>query len=170
MQKASWIALAVLVALIGFLGINYALSGSGAERLDRQKATAWLEKMRMAAERKDVGTIMNAIAPQSEARIADVNPDKFRLLLMRAFRTMGSVRIQTSNIRFEGGEGDEAELSFYLVVRNVSPEMVAEDYKGDITVRLRRVDVPRMLGLFQGKEWRVVEAHSSGPSLSTFGE
>ncbi|HZO87995.1 MAG TPA: hypothetical protein VFB38_06605 [Chthonomonadaceae bacterium] len=170
MAKKSWIVLAICVALAGFLVMAYFVSQPGPETLTQTQTVQMLDEMKAAVARKDVNTIMAHIAPTGEAHIAGVNPDQLRLMLIRGFRSTGKLRAEYSNVAFHP-HGDEATVEFDLVVYQQTADMLAEAYpKSHVTLQLRRVEVPRLWGLFQGHEWRIVGADTDGPNLSNFGE
>jgi hypothetical protein len=156
--------LATCVVLAAFLGVAYLFSQPTAETLTQEDATAMLQKMQEAVAQKNVNAIMSYIAPQPETRIANLNLDQLRLLLARAFHNSGTLHADYSKVVFTGGSS-EATLEFDLVVANQLPGVTSDDYKGHVTLHLKRVDVPRLFGLFHSKEWRIAGADSTGPDL-----
>ena len=169
MRKSSWVLLGICVALAACLGFAYLLSQSSPETLTQEEAAKMLRKMQEAVEQKDVGTIMAYIAPAPETRIVNLNEDQLRLMLARAFRNSSKLRADVSNIAFQSAGGDTT-LEFDLAVVQEHPSMVAQDYTGHITLHLRRVEVPHLLGLYQTKEWRIASAETTGPDPANFGE
>ncbi len=169
MQRKSWFLLAFCAVLAAFLGMSYLLSQPSPQTLTQQDAMQMLKKMQDAVAQKNVNAIMATIAPQPDTRIAHLNQDQLRLLLARAFHNTGTLRANYQNVTFTGGTND-ATLEFDLTVSQEAPGLSSEDYKGHITLRLKRIDVPRFWGLFQAKEWRIVGADSSGPDPMNFGD
>lgn len=169
MQRRSWILLAICAVLAGFLAWAYIGTQSPPPTLTQQQTTQMLDTMRQAVAKKNINGILAYIAPQPDVKIAGLNQDQLRMMLARAFRGTGKLNAEYSNLVFTGGT-DDATAEFDLIVTEQAPGMVAEDYKGHITLQLKRLDVPRFLGLFQTKEWRIVGAESTGPNLSNFGD
>lgn len=169
MHKSSWVALGLCAVLIVCLGGAYLISRGAPEALNQEQATQMLQQMQEAVAQKNVDGIMNAISPDADVHLATLRPDQLRLMLAKAFRESGKLHADCTNIAFQGGTGD-ATLEFDLSVKQEAPNMVAEDYAGHITLRLRRVDVPHLLGLYHTKEWRIVGADSTGKDPSTFGD
>lgn len=169
MQKSSWVALGVLLTLSALLGIGYVATRPAPAVITQEQAMAVLTRMQKAAENKDVGTIMSAIAPAPEGKFADSTASQLRILLARAFRTAEKVQPEITNVTFDGGN-EAATLAFDLTVKHLLDNLSAEDYKGHIILYLKRVEVPRLGGLLKAMEWRIVKADSTGPSLNSFGE
>lgn len=169
MQKSSWIMLGICGVLLCCLSFAYVLSRVGSGTLTRDEATAMVHRMQDAVKHKDVGAIMDAIAPAPETRIANMTPDQTRLMLARAFRSMQNPAADITEITFEGGDKD-ATLGFNLKVYQSVQDMKASDYQGHITLHLGRVEVSHLLGLYHTTEWRITSATSTGPDPSNWGE
>lgn len=169
MRKSSWVILGVCLILAALLGFIYVRSQPVSETLTQPEAEQMLHQMQDAVAQKNVGGIMEYIAPDPETRIANLNQDQLRLLIARGLRNSGRPQAIVSNIVFAGGTG-EATLAFDLVVKDDRPDSVSDRYTGHITLHLRRVEVSHLLGLFHTKEWRIVGADTTGPDLSNFGD
>lgn len=169
MQRSSWIMLGICAVLAGVLGFGYVLSRAASPTLTQTQATEMLQKISSAMSRKDAGTLMAYIDPNPETRVANLKQDQMRLLLIRYFRSSGKINVRTSNVSFVN-KGATADLNFDLTVTNSQTGMEAQDYEGNVTLHLKRVDVPRLLGLYQGKEWRVTGADHTGKDLTSFSD
>ena len=169
MQKSSWTMLGVAAALMAFLLFAYITSHNEPPPLTAAQANAMLKTMQDAAERKDVNTIMGYVAPDAETRIADLSPNQLRTFLSRAFYGAGSVKTNTSNITFAGGK-DEAVLGFDMRVGNNVQDMSSDDWHGHVMLHLRPVAIPKFLGLYHAKEWRITSGTTNGTSPASFVE
>lgn len=170
MQKKSWIILAFCVALAGSLVAAYFVSQSVPEPLTEQQVTHKLDEMADAVARKDSNRILKYISPESDEKYAGLNLEQLRLMLARAFHSSsGNWKARYTHLVFQPGD-DDAKADFDLDVAEEGANWSAGDYHGHITLYLRRVKVPRLFGLIQSKEWRIVKADSTGPDLSNFGE
>ena len=169
MQKSSWLALGALILLSAFLGFGYIATRPAPEVITKEQATEMMNRLQKAADNKRSDAILAALAPLPEGKYADLNTEQLRWLLNRAFR--GSERIKTdiSNVSFDGGN-QAATLAFDLVVNNGIGDMTSENYRGRITLFLRRVEVPRFGGVLKSFEWRIVKAETTGPNLTSFGD
>lgn len=168
MKKSSWMVLGICVALSACLGFAYVLTRPGPEALTREMAVEMLSKMQEAVKRKSVNGIMEFVAPASDIKLANLKPNQLRMLLANAFRNSGKLTARCTNIAYEN-EREQARLAFDLLVRQETANMISDDYNARITLYLKRVDVPRLFGLFSGKEWRIVGAESTGKDPSSFG-
>jgi hypothetical protein len=169
MQKRSWIILCVCLFIAAALGIFYLETRGGSGPLTQEQAIEITQNMERAFRAKNANGILAYMAPSSETRIAGVSQDQLRLLLVRYFRNSNRVSADLNNYAFSGGDTD-ATLQFDLTVHNDGTDSRSDDYKGHITVHLRRVEVPRLLGLYQAKEWRITGAESTGADLGGFGD
>lgn len=170
MRKSSWIGLGACAVLLALVGMAYRMSRAEPETLTRARAEAILLQMQDAVRHKRVDTILERITlPPGETRIANLTPDQLRLLLARAFREAGKLRADCANVTFDP-IGADYLLAFDLTVFNELPGMVAEDYRGRVTLRLRRMPVPRAFGLLSADQWQIVAADSTGPDLAAFAE
>ena len=169
MKRSSWTVMGICVLLSILLVVGYQASRSAPETITQTDAEAMLQKMQAAVHRKDVKTIMDAISLEPGTRVANLNADQLRLMLARAFRNSGELTADVSNIKFTGGTG-QATLEFDLAVNQRNGEMTAADYRGRITLRLKRVEVPRLLGIVHAQEWRIVGAETTGPDPANFGD
>ena len=169
MKRSSWIVLIVSgIMALGLLMLFF-LSQGAPEQLTQEDAIQITRKMQTAFEHKNVNGIMDYIAPQNGGRIANISVDKLRFMLVRYFRSSDKLSADLKNYAFAGTNG-EASLQFDLIMHNDGPDSRKEDYAGHITLHLRRVDSPHLLGLYQTKEWRITSAETTGPELSTFGD
>ena len=169
MRKSSWVALGVCAALLFALGFAYLLSRGSDEGLTREQATQIVHNMQEAVARKDVGAIMTYIDPNPETKVANLNQDQLRFLIARAFHAMTNPRADVNNLAFTS-QGGDAAVDFDLEIKQTAADFNAFDYKGHITLHLKRVDVPHLLGLYQTKEWRVVSGSTTDPQPSEMGD
>jgi len=169
MKKSSIIALGAVGLLSVLLVITYLGTRSGPEQITKEEAVTMLNTMKSAVEKKSVGVIMDAIAPSADGKYADMTREQLRMTLARAFQGSGDLTPDFKKITFDGGN-QAATLSFDISVKNTQGGMSADDYKGHITLYLKRVEVPCLLGAFKAMDWRITKAESTGPNLSTFGE
>ena len=169
MQRRSWILLGICAALLTCLGVAYYLSNTPPPTLTQAQAERMVETMTAAVRRKDVNTLMNYVSPEPETRLAGLKLDQLRMMLSRAFRNTGKLEPQASNLSFTT-TGDKATLDFDLQVTSRESDMLSTPYSGHITLRLSRVSVPRLLGLFHMQEWRIAGAEHTGRDLTSFGE
>ncbi len=168
MRKSSWIVLSVCIFLCACLAVGYFLARPSPTTLTQEQAVRLLTRLQQDVAKKNVNDILSTIAPGVD-KVANVPPDQLRAMLIQAFRNSGPLRAEVSNIVFQGGT-DEVTLDFDLVVKQESANMLAEDYTGHITLHLRRVEVPELLGLLKTSEWRIVRAETTGKDLATFGD
>ncbi|MCS6777250.1 MAG: hypothetical protein RMJ43_10635 [Chloroherpetonaceae bacterium] len=169
MQRRSWVLLGICMMLLLGLGAGYYLSTMAPPEFTDAEARQVLESMREAVRRKSVGQLMDYIAPDPEVRIAGLRPDQLRVMLARAFRGTGRLEPLTRNVRFQR-EGEMAVLEFDLEVQSRDVDMLSTPYSGHVTLRWKRVEVPRLLGLYRALEWRIVAAEHTGRDFNSFGE
>ena len=169
MQRRSWILLGICAALLFCLGLAYYLSNTPPPTLTQAQAERMLETLNTAVRRKDVNTMMDYVSPEPETRLAGLRPDQLRMMLARAFRSTGALEPQTSNVTF-ADQGDKATLDFDLKVNSRESDMLSTPYSGHITLKLTRVSILRLLGLFHTQEWRIAGAEHTGRDLTSFGE
>jgi hypothetical protein len=169
MQRRSWILLGICAALLACLGFGYYLAQAPPPELNQARAEKMLEVMKDAVRRKEVSTLMSYVAPDSEARLAGLKPDQMRIMLARAFRSTGRLEPETSNVTFQNS-GKTATLEFDLNIKSRESDMLSTPYSGRVILRLKQVEVPRLLGLFHGTEWRIASAEHTGRDLNSFGD
>lgn len=169
MQKSSWIVIAVCIALAVCLGIGYIVTNASPPQITREQAVSMLDEMNDAVARKDVSALLRHVNTAPDAKIAGMNPDQLRLMIARGMRGSGKLTSQTSNVAFTPRQ-DEATLDFDLLIVSHEGNATSEMYRGHITLGLKRMDTPRLLGLFHGKEWLVVSAEHNGRDLNSFGD
>lgn len=169
MQLRSWILLGISAALLLCLGLGYYFATLTPPTITQARVEQMLGEMNAAVSRKDVNTLMNYVSPESETRLAGLKPDQLRLMLARAFRSTGKLEPQTSNIQFQDN-GNSATVEFDLVINSKESDMVSTPYSGHVTLRLQRVEIPRLLGVFHAQEWRIVSAEHTGRDLNSFGD
>jgi hypothetical protein len=169
MERRSWILLGICAALVACLGFGYYLSKASPPELTQPQAEKMLNVLNDAVQRKDVGAIMDYVSPDSETRLAGLKTDQLRLMLARAFRSTGRLEPTTTNVTFQNS-GNTATLDFDLSIKSKEADMVSIPYAGHVTLRLKRVEIPRLLGLFQTQEWRIASAEHTGRDLTSFGE
>ena len=169
MKRSSWIVLIICAVLAICLLLLFFSSQGAPEQLTQEEALRITQKMQTAFEHKNVNGIMEYIAPQNGAKIANISQDKLRFMLARYFRSSDRLSAELKNYAFAAGNG-EASLQFDLVIHNDGSDSRKEDYAGHITLHLRRVDSPHLMGLYQTKEWRITSAETTGPELSTLGD
>lgn len=171
MQKKSWIILGICLSLLGVLWI-YILQSRGAPRpLTQPQMVSMLNHMRDAVEHKNVRELMSYVSPGDQTRISNMNVRQLRVLLTRTFSDSDTLQADYSNLIFKGGEvGSDALAEFDLVVTHHLPEGVADDYRGHISLKLQSMEIPHLMGLYHTNEWRIVNARTNGPDLSTYGD
>ncbi|HEV2472112.1 MAG TPA: hypothetical protein VGS41_05560 [Chthonomonadales bacterium] len=170
MRKSSWIILGICFVLIAYLAVAYLLSGHTPETLTRADVVRMLQRMQADVAHKDVDALMDTVSPDSSVRIAHLNRDQLRLLLVRAFRDSGKLTANVSNIGLVGGVTD-ATVDFDLSVQETRPDLSSQIYPSSrITLHLKRIPVSRLLGLVRVKEWRIVGADTNGPDPTYFGD
>lgn len=169
MQRKSWILLLVSLGLCAMLGLAFVISRSSPEILTKEASSSMIQDMQKAVSSKNVGRLLEYIAPGPDIIITNMRPDSLGMVISRAFRVSGKLEAECSNVTFEGGS-ELATSEFDLVVRHKEPAMTAEDYRGHIKLHWRRVDVQHLLGLYHTKEWRIFSADTDGKDPSTFGD
>jgi hypothetical protein len=168
-KRSSWIILGICILLvIGLIGAYFA-SQTSSTTLTKAQALQMVEKMQEALRHKNVNAIMSYIAPGPDTRIANVNQDQLRGILAHYIRNADSLRAEIRDPAFSSGDS-EAVLEFDLTVYNNGQDSVKEDYKGHITLHLKRVEITHLLGMYKTKEWRIVGAETTGPTLDNFGD
>lgn len=170
MRKSSQIILAVCLVLLFALGFAYVTSRASDASLTREQANQIVHQLQEAVAHKNVNTVMSYIDPSPETKVANITQDQLRILLARAFRTMNNPHADIDNIAFAGGETGDATIDFDLNVKQTGADYNAFDYKGHISLHLKRVDVPHLLGLYQTKEWRIVGGSTTGPQPGNMGD
>jgi hypothetical protein len=143
--------------------------GATVAALGRRQAELMLNDMRDAVRHKDVGRIMDHISSDPDTRIAGLRPDQLRLIIGRAFHSSSDLKATYSNFAFAGDAGS-ATVEFDLDVTDNGPNMSADDYKGHITLRLKRADISHLFGLFHTREWRITAADTTGRDPLSFGD
>lgn len=170
MRKSSWIALTICAALVFALGIAYVVSRSSEDTLTQEQATKMIGHMQEAVMHKDVNAIMAFIDPDPATKIANVNQDQLRFMLARGLRAMEHPHADVSNLALAGGDKSDATLEFDLAVKSDGKDFASTDYNGHITLHLKRVEVPHLLGLFHTTEWRIVSGSTDGKQPADWGE
>lgn len=169
MRKSSWIVVAVCVVLAAFLAFAYLWTPSSPETLTQQDGNQIVDKLKDAVTHKNADEIMDFVSPDPDTKIAGLNQDQLRLMLQRAFHNSGNLQPNVSNIMLDSVR-NEATLAFDVNVKDSTPDMLAGDYAGRITLHLRRIEIPHLMGLLHAREWRIVGAETTGPDPSTFGD
>ena len=170
MKRSSWIILSLCIVLAGSLVAIYRLSQAGNGPLTETQARAMVQTMQTAVAHKNVNVIMDHITTEGDAKIVNLKRDQLRLLLARAFRSAQDLRADVTNFRYEGGTGDDATMHFDLALTHDEAGLHADVYSGNITLHMRRMEVPHLFGLYSAHEWRIVGADTTGVDPSTFGE
>jgi hypothetical protein len=149
--------------------VFYLVTKGGPGPITQEEAIEMTQKMEQAFRAKNANGILAYINPAPETRIANINQDQLRVLLVRYFRNSDHVSAELKNYAFTGAD-TEATLQFDLTVHNDGSDSRKEDYSGHITLHLRKVDIPQFFGLYQAKEWRITGAESTGADLAGFGD
>ncbi|MCW3096473.1 MAG: hypothetical protein JWL77_2091 [Chthonomonadaceae bacterium] len=170
MKRSSWIILSLCIVLAGSLVTLYRLSQMGTGALSESQARAMVQTMQDAVAHKNVNTIMGYITTDNDAKIVNLRQDQLRLLLARAFRNVQDMRADVTDFNFEGGTSDTATAQFNLALVHDEAGLHSEDYRGQITLHLRRMEIPHLFGLYSAHEWRIVGAETTGVDPNTFGE
>src|SRR5437870_1911460 len=100
MKKSSWIVLGICVVLAAGLAAAYFLSQSSPTTLTRAQAMQMVENMQEALRHKNVNAIMGYIAAGPDTRIANVNQDQLRSMLIHYFRNADSLHADIANPSF----------------------------------------------------------------------
>ncbi len=169
MKTSSRAALVGIAVLLVLLWAGYRWTRPEPERLTVAQAQALLGKMTEAVEKKDTGALLASVSSRPEVKLNGLHEDQVRLLLGRAFRSTGRLKVTTEGLKFSGGE-QEAQLNFHVTVKDYGPGSVSDLYNANMMMKLRREEVSHWLGLAKSQEWRIVEATSDGPSLDGFSE
>jgi hypothetical protein len=169
MRKSSWVVIAVCVVLAAFLAFAYLWTPSSPETLTQPDGEQIVHKLQDAVAHKQVEEIMDYISPDPDTKIAGLNQDQLRLMLQRAFHNSGNLQANVSHIALDSVR-NEATLAFDVNVKDSTPDMLAGDYAGRITLHLRRIEIPHLMGLLHAKEWKIAGAETTGPDPSTFGD
>ncbi len=169
MKKSSMVALGVTGFLCILLVIAYLSSRSAPEQITREQAVSILDEMKTAVEKKNLDTVMDAVAMTPEGKYGDMTREQLRTILGRAFVGSSNLAVEISKVSFDGGH-QAATLAFDVNVKNSQGGMSADDYKAHITLYLKRVEVSRLGGLVKAMDWKITKADSTGPNMSTFGE
>ena len=170
MRKSSWVVLAVCAALVFGLGFAYVLSRASDNTLTQEKASLMVRRMQDAVEKKDVDGIMGFIDPDPATKVAGVNQDQLRFMLSRALRAMDHPHADVTNMALAGGDKGDATMDFDLAVKTTGADFKSTPYQGHITLHLKRVEVPHLLGLYHTGEWRIVSGSTTGPQPGDMGE
>lgn len=168
MQRVSWILLGIALLAVLCLGMVYVFSSREPATLTEDRAVAMVHKMQHAFAMKDVGAIMDTIAPGNDIRVAHLSRGQLRGLLARAFQAMRDPEADVSNIALAVA-GDQATLGFDLVVHDKSPQLDSIPYTGHITLNLQHVPISHLFGLYRTEEWRIVGGSTTGPDPSNYG-
>ncbi|HLI47121.1 MAG TPA: hypothetical protein VKV18_00310 [Chthonomonas sp.] len=175
MQRSSWIALGLSVLLIAILAVSYFISQERPRQFDATQAQQILHDLQEAVRQKDVEGIMRYVAPNTRL-IGDMDAQKARLLIARAFRVMQNPQPTISDVQFHDdneGKGvglEEPSVSFYLNLRDQGPDYTSDEYAGRITLYFRQVSIPHLFGLYHTAEWRIVHVETTGPNPDSFGD
>lgn len=170
MRKSSWVVLGVCAALVFSLGFAYLLSRASDDTLTQAQATQMVGRMQEAVAHKDVSAMMAFIDPDPATKVAGVNQDQLRFMLARALRAMDHPRAEVNNMALAGGSKGDATVDFDLAVKTAGADFMSTPYMGHITLHLKRVEVPHLLGLYHTYEWRVVSGSTTGPQPTDMGE
>ena len=169
MRKSSWMILAICGILTICLGFGYFVSKQKQPDLNQQNAEKMLQTMSEAVNKKDIGALLQYISSASDTKIANMKLDQLRIMLARGFRNTGKLVSTPSNIVLDPHYG-EANLDFDLVVKSEDGNVVSDIYAGHITLKLRKIEVSHLLGLYHIAEWRIVGAEHTGRELDSFGD
>ncbi len=169
MKKSSWLMIgACVVLLLGLWGV-YSLTQKPAPGFTEEHVTHMLTAMKTAVEHKDVRGIMSFVDEAPETRISRLNQDQTRLLLNRAFHQSGKLQAEFTKLELHPSETD-ATADFDLEVKHHMAEGDGIDYSGHITLHMRQVEVPHLLGLYHTMDWRITRAETTGPDLANYGD
>ena len=170
MKRSSWIVLSLCIVLAGSLVTLYRLSQRGAGPLTEPQAREMVQNMQNAVAHKNVNTIMSYITTENDARFVNLKNDQLRLLLARTFRNAQDIHAEVTHFAYEGGTANEATAQFDLALNHNEPGLQSTVYSGQITLHLRRMEIPHLFGLYSAHEWRIVGADTTGVDPSTFGD
>ncbi len=168
MRKSSWVILGICFVMLFGLGFAYIASQQSPQTLTREDGEKIIKTMQEAVAHKNTGKIMDYVDIAPGTKVGGINADQLRVMIARALHQMEQPRADTTNFAFSGGTG-EAKIEFDLTVHSDGPDKDSVPYTGHITLNLKRVEVPHLLGLYQTKEWRIVGG-DPGRDLSTLGD
>lgn len=168
MQRSSWVALGLSILLTALLTVGYLSSRSKAQHFDAAQAEKVLHDLQVDTRQKDVEGIMRYIAPNTRL-MGDLDTNRVRLLLMRAFNAMQNPQPDVSDVQFHD-DPDEPSLSFLLNLRDQGPDYTSDEYGGRITLYFHQANISHLFGLYHTSEWRIVHVDTTGPSPDTFGD
>lgn len=173
MQKNSIIALVACLLITALLGTSYLLTRSGDQPLTTERAEEILHHLKEGVAHHDVNAIMSQIDQDPETRIANASTAQLRLLLSRGLQAMKHPHAETDGLAVStsnGGDKSDGTIEFNLRVTQTDQDNEALDYRGRITLHLKRMEVPHLLGLYKTREWRIVGGSTTGAQPSELGE
>ena len=169
MKRSSWIALVVSLVLIGVVAYFYAAGRSSPETFSPDMAKSMISAMQDAVKRKSVNSIMKYVHEDADHLYAGMKPNQLRNLLARAFFDSKTLRADCSNVSTHAGQ-TTTSVEFDLSLKNEDGNLAAEDYSGHINLKLQRVSVGHLFGLYHTNEWRIVEATTTGRDPMSMGQ
>ncbi|MBC7528607.1 MAG: hypothetical protein H7308_13795 [Chthonomonadaceae bacterium] len=169
MKTSSRLALGGIFALFALLFLGYRLTRTEPAIFTMEKASALLQRMETAVEKKDAGMLLGEVSSSPGVKLNGLKEEQIRFMLAKAFRSTGKLKATTDNVKFSGGDS-EAQVNFHVVVKDYGNDATSELYNANLMMRFRREEVSHYLGLVKSQEWRIVEVNSDGPSLDNFAE
>lgn len=169
MKRSSWIVLAISAALLGLLVFLYVQSQQKPPEMTQSRIASMLDEMKNAVARKDVKTLMSFVDQSPETKVSKLNVDQLRLLLSRSFTNSDQLEARYTGLTLRD-DGDQASAEFDLKVLQHISGNTADDYNAHIILHLKRIEEPRLLGLYHVQEWKIVRADTNGPDLNNYGD
>jgi hypothetical protein len=169
MKKSSWIALSVVILLLGGLIGLYTVSNKPTPGFNQEHIVSILDTLKSAVNHKDVRTIVSYLDESPETRVSRLNSNQTRLFLSRAFQQSGHLNAEYKNLQLHPSEMDPI-AEFDLEIKHSLPEADGTDYNGHIILHMKQVEIPHMLGLYHTKDWRIARAEVSGTDLANYGD
>ena len=160
MRRSSWIALVIAAVLVVALGILFRRwSDTAAPAMSPQVVKAIVERGRAAAERKDVGGMMDLFSPN--AHVLDIDPERLRPLIEKAMEELGpshlSLKLNGLTSRSQNGRG---YASLDVDIDEKLKGANAHYYHLHLTMTLERVRESRLFGLLPSEEWKITRLDS----------
>jgi hypothetical protein len=147
----------------------YVQSQQKPPEMTQSRIESMLDKMKNAVARKDVKTLMSFVDQSPETKVSKLNVDQLRLLLSRAFTNSDELTANYRGLTVQS-DGDDATAGFDLSVLHHLSGATADDYNAHIILHLKRIEEPRLLGLYHVREWKIVRADTNGPDLNNYGD
>jgi hypothetical protein len=169
MQRSSKIALGVcFVLLVGLVTLFVQYRMESQPDLSEQDARLMLDRLAEAFARGSTERVLSFAAP--DAKVAGRDLEEIRSLLQRGFRYMKNPELTYKNFQYVR-RGETVHLRFDVHVKQ-SPDGQAANaesiYLARIGFTVRRIEIPRMLGLMRTYEWKISDVDAPNMPASWF--